>query len=65
MSDFDLLTVKEVAAKLRVHEETVRRWIRAGHLATVQLGDSSNYRIRSSVVDEFVDRSAKEIAAES
>jgi excisionase family DNA binding protein len=33
-----LLTVKEVAARLRLHPMTVRRLIRAGVLPAVQLG---------------------------
>lgn len=34
----DLLSVKEVAARLDVHEQSVRRWIRAGRLRAVRVG---------------------------
>lgn len=34
-----LLTVKEVAQHLRCHEHTVRRWIWAGKVASVKVGD--------------------------
>jgi len=32
------LTTAEAAAELRVSEETIRRWCRAGRLPTVQIG---------------------------
>lgn len=32
------LSPKEVAAKLRVHENSVRRWVRAGKLPAVRIG---------------------------
>lgn len=31
-------TIREVADDLRVHEETVRRWIRSGRLKVIRLG---------------------------
>ena len=31
-------TIQEVASDLQVHEETVRRWIRAGKLKVIRLG---------------------------
>jgi len=39
------LTVKEYADLMRVSEETVRRWIRAGHLKAEQHGKRGQYRI--------------------
>ena len=38
MSDPDWLTVKEYAKLLRVHERTVRRWIKRGDLKVTQHG---------------------------
>jgi excisionase family DNA binding protein len=46
-----LMTVPEVAERLRVKPETVRRWLRAGKLQGVLLGgDRGGYRIRESEV---------------
>ena len=41
-----LLTVQEVAERLRINPETVRRWLRQGKLEGVMLGgDRAGYRI--------------------
>lgn len=41
------LTVKEFAARKRVSEETVRRWLRAGKLiAERTIGEHGHWRIR-------------------
>jgi excisionase family DNA binding protein len=37
MVDEELLTVDEVARRLKLHAETVRRWIRAGKLRAISL----------------------------
>ena len=37
MTDEELLTVDEVARRLKLHPETVRRWIRAGKLRAIRL----------------------------
>ncbi len=49
-----LFTVAEVAARLRVDETTVRRWIKQGILSAVALphhGKRQAYRIRQSTLD--------------
>jgi excisionase family DNA binding protein len=46
----EVLTVEDVAARLKVHPETVRRWLRAGTLRGFRLGSgtgASAWRIRS------------------
>jgi excisionase family DNA binding protein len=49
-----LLTVPEVAEKLRVKPETVRRWLRSGALRGRQMGGRrGGYRIATSEVDRF------------
>ena len=51
--DDDLLTVAEVAAKLRVDDTTVRRWIKAGALTAVSLphrGRRQSYRVKASTM---------------
>jgi excisionase family DNA binding protein len=55
-------TVKETAANLRVHEETVRRWIRAG-LPALNVGTRMrpDYRIKPAVLEAWLaDRSESE-----
>lgn len=47
----ELLTVDEVARRLKLHPETIRRWIREGRLKAVKLGsDRSGFRVRASEV---------------
>jgi len=43
---FELLTVKEYAAMMRVTPRTVRDWIRRGHLDVDRRGDGGHFRIR-------------------
>lgn len=53
----DLLTVSEVARRLRVDDTTVRRWIKAGALEAVLLphtGKRCGYRIKKETLDTLV-----------
>lgn len=48
-----LLTVREVARRLRVDDTTVRRWIKTGTLEAIRLPHRSTreiYRIKQSVL---------------
>jgi excisionase family DNA binding protein len=55
MADDPLLTVQEVAARLRLRPETVRRWLRTGRLAGISLGsDHAGWRVRESALAEFL-----------
>ena len=50
----ELLTVREVARRLRVDDTTVRRWIKSGALEAVTLphrGKRQAYRIKKSTLD--------------
>lgn len=50
------MTVEEVAGHFRVNAETVRRWIRAGELAVLELGGPrAGYRIRRSDLVAFAE----------
>lgn len=50
------LTVADVARRLQVTEETVRRWIRAGDLSALNLGGrKGGYRIRRADLATFID----------
>lgn len=49
-----LLKIKEVARELRVHDTTVRRWLKQGILEGVPLphsGTREGYRIKRSTID--------------
>jgi excisionase family DNA binding protein len=53
-----LLTVREVATRLRVDQTTVRRWIKDGALAAVSLphrGKREVYRVRQSTIDLIIE----------
>jgi excisionase family DNA binding protein len=56
MTDADrLLTVDEVAERLRLNPETIRRWLRAGRLSGVWLGsDSAGWRIDERDLAAFI-----------
>ena len=50
----DLLTVREVARRLRVDDTTVRRWIKSGALEAITLphrGKRQAYRIKKATLD--------------
>jgi excisionase family DNA binding protein len=49
------LTVDQVATRLKVDAETVRRWIRRGELAVLSLGGPrAGYRIRPDELQRFI-----------
>ncbi len=58
------LTVAEITRLLKVHEESVRRWIRSGRLPAVLLGSAKGgYRVRRSDLDHFMAQMGKALAA--
>ena len=65
MIDERWFTVEEVAGRLKVTEETVRRWLRSGDLAGKNFGGRTGYRIREVDINAFLARgdSAKKAAA--
>jgi len=54
------LTAHDVAALLKVHVETVRRWLRTGELRGTHFGGKTGYRITAREVDAFLARKAEE-----
>ena len=55
----DLLTITEVANRLRVDDTTVRRWIKSGVLEAITLprkeeGKRNSYRVRVSTLDALL-----------
>jgi excisionase family DNA binding protein len=56
MDDERVLTVPEVAAKLRVREDAVRRWLREGRLKGFRPGGTkTGWRIRASEVERMME----------
>ncbi|HZQ37077.1 MAG TPA: helix-turn-helix domain-containing protein [Dehalococcoidia bacterium] len=61
MADESELTVAEVAARLRLNPETVRRWLKAGRLRGYRLGGTkAGWRVRVSDLEAFKQRAAGE-----
>lgn len=58
------LTVLEVASELKVHIETVRRWIRQGDLRAARLGARSGYRVTRAELARFMERRTTALASE-
>lgn len=53
----ELLTVREVARRLRVDDTTVRRWIKSGALEAITLphkGKRQGYRVRKHTLDALL-----------
>jgi excisionase family DNA binding protein len=57
----ELLTVKEVAARLKLNPQTVRRWIRSGRLRAIQIAPR-RYRIREDDLAAVPEVSPERIA---
>ena len=59
----ELLTVREVAKRLRVDDTTVRRWIKSGALEAITLphrGKRQAYRIKRSTLDALLNTTLPE-----
>ncbi len=64
MADEELLTVPEVAATLRLNEQTVRKWLREGRLPGIYLGTrTAGWRVRRADVAAFIEEHRGEVAA--
>jgi len=54
------LTVADIAERLKVHEQTVRRWLRTGDLPGRALGRKAGWRVRESDLEAFMQRGKTE-----
>ncbi len=54
MLDDTWLTVGDIVTHLRVHKETVRRWLRSGRLIGRNFGGKMGYRVRKSDLETFL-----------
>lgn len=58
MTEQHLLTVREVAERIRSSPETVRRWLRQGKLRGFRPGGTKlGYRVPESELQRFLDQS--------
>jgi excisionase family DNA binding protein len=48
------LTLEQVANRLQVHVETVRRWVREGELPVLDLGKRAGYRVQPADLDAYI-----------
>ena len=55
-NNVELLTVAEVAERLKVQPLTIRRWLKSGELAGIQLGDRAGWRISEDDLGRFLDQ---------
>jgi excisionase family DNA binding protein len=52
------LTVKDIANRLQVSEQTVWRWIRSGELPSIKLG--GQYRVSPDDLQDFLKKHRKQ-----
>ncbi len=55
-----LLTVEEVAMRLQVNEQTIRRWLRDGELSGVPFGGRTGWRVSEDDLVAFLARRREE-----
>lgn len=53
-----LLTIEQIAARVQVHQRTIRRAIDAGELAAIELPFRGGIRVRREALDEWLDEHA-------
>ena len=63
MQGDEWLTVTEIADRLKVSEQVVRRWLRAGLLDGQNFGGRAGYRVRATDLETFLGRGSKKAAA--
>ena len=51
-----LMTINDVAAELKVHPRTVKRWIADGQLAAFKLGDRAGWRVSPEDLQRFLEQ---------
>jgi excisionase family DNA binding protein len=49
-----LLTVDDVAERLQIHPETIRRWLREGRLEGIRLSRRAGWRVRPEAVEKML-----------
>jgi excisionase family DNA binding protein len=60
MSEERLLTVREVAERIRTSPQTVRRWLQQGRLRGFRPGGTKlGYRVREADLQRFLDQTTE------
>jgi len=54
MQEDEMLTVSEIAARMRVTESTVRRWLRLRRMRGILTGRKAGYRVPLSEYERFI-----------
>ncbi len=54
MEQDEFLTVEEAAQRLKVHDQTIRRWVRSGYLAGTLISRRAGWRISSAAVQRLL-----------
>jgi excisionase family DNA binding protein len=54
--DDRVLTVNQVAQRLQVDVQTVRRWLRNGNLVGIPFGGRTGWRVTEQELQAFLDR---------
>lgn len=52
----ELYTVRDIQDRLKVHGDSVRRWLRQGEIEGIDLGGRTGYRVTGHALNAFVDR---------
>jgi excisionase family DNA binding protein len=63
MADEQWYTADEIAQRLRVDINTVRRWLRTGRLVGIRLSGKAGWRVRESEVNRFIEELEGKAAA--
>jgi len=56
-----LYTIREVAEMLKVHEGTVRRWIREQKLTSFKFSNSGSVRVTQDSLNNFLSNSQNKV----
>jgi excisionase family DNA binding protein len=60
MTQDELLTTNDVAMRLKVHPETVKRWLREGRMRGMRVSDRMGWRVPQSEVQRFISEALAE-----
>jgi excisionase family DNA binding protein len=58
----EILSVQDVAKRLDVHDQTVRRWLKSGQLKGMPFGGRTGWRVEEEDLREFIEN-MKKVAA--
>jgi len=58
----EILSVQDVAKRLDVHDQTVRRWLKSGQLRGMPFGGRTGWRVEEEDLREFIEN-MKKVAA--